>query len=93
MKKKYKLDELVNFFERYHLANRKDKRKMADEFGIGINAASRIAGFLGLSESRHIVDRGAISQKLAEGLSVKTIAEELGVSKEVVYKQINEAKK
>ena len=93
MNKKYKVEELVSFFERYSRANRKDKRKLADEFGIGIKAASRIAGYLGLSEPRHIVDRRAISQKLAEGLPVKIIASNLGVSKGVIYKQINEAKK
>ena len=93
MRTKYKLTELVEFFDRYGRSNRKDKRKLADEFGIGITAASRIAGYLGLSSARHAVDRAEIARMLEEGSSVKDIAESLSVSKGVVYKQIKEGTK
>lgn len=88
MKTKYKLSELVDFFERYGRANRKDKRKLADEFGLGIVAASRIAGYLGISSARHSVDKAAISRMLASGSSVKEISEAVHVSKGTVYRQI-----
>lgn len=88
MKTKYKLTELVEFFDRYGRANRKDKRKMADAFGLGITAASRIAGYLGISAARHVVDKAEIARMLSSGRSVKDISAEMRVSKGVVYKQI-----
>lgn len=88
MKTKYKLSELVDFFDRYGRANRKDKRKLADEFGLGIVAASRIAGYLGISSARHSVDKAAISSMLDAGSSVKEISEAVHVSKGAVYRQI-----
>lgn len=93
MKTKYKLTELVDFFDRYGRANRKDKRKLADEFGLGITAASRIAGYLGISSARHVVDRAEIARMLDSGSSVKDISNSLRVSKGVVYKQIKEGTK
>ena len=92
MNTKYKLMELVDFFDRYGRANRKDKRKMADAFGLGITAASRIAGYLGISASRHVVDKAEIARMLSYGRSVKDISNSLRVSKGVVYKQIKEGK-
>lgn len=92
MKTKYKLTELIEFFDNYGRANRKDKRKMADAFGLGITAASRIAGYLGISASRHVVDKAEIARMLSSGRSVKDISAEMRVSKGVVYKQIKRGK-
>lgn len=92
MKTKYKVSELVNFLENYGRANRKDKRKMANDFGIGIQAASRLAGYFGLSTACKRIDRDAVAKALAEGLPVAKVAETCGVSKNSVYRQIKDKK-
>jgi DNA invertase Pin-like site-specific DNA recombinase len=89
MNTKYKVSELVNFLEKYGRANRKDKRKMADDFGIGIQAASRLAGYFGVSTSCRRIDKDAVAKALADGLPVAKVAETCGVSKSSVYRQIN----
>ena len=62
---------------------------MADDFGIGIQAASRLAGYFGLSTACKRIDRYAVDKALAEGLPVAKVAEKCGVSKNSVYRQIN----
>ena len=92
MKTKYKVEELVKFLEKYGRANRKEKRAMADAFGLGIQAASRLAGFFGLSATCRRIDRQAIAKALADGLPVNEVAASLKVSKSSVYRTINKAK-